>query len=211
MFSYYFQCLKNTLSLSFTDKILTISLSLTLLSMISGCQLLPVDNSASQSETNSINYGQYYLLLTELNDKQMTNEVHQHQLVSPLESISSIQSETHIVSNTLASQRQLKSVLLFALPHSPIHNPYTAKSKLNQLSLSNLSNINLTAADFSFFQMLKVQLNQQILLLNELSFEKKAHQITQQSYQHQQQQFQALQQQIIQLKKIERNINEHGQ
>jgi hypothetical protein len=59
--------------------------------------------------------------------------------------------------------------------------------------------------------MLKTQLNQQILLLNKLSAEKKALYLIRETYQHQQDKFEALQQQIIQLKKIESNINEHGQ
>jgi uncharacterized damage-inducible protein DinB len=119
------------------------------------------------------------------------------------------------MSNNLSTELQLKSVLFFALPDSPVHNPFTAKSKLNQLSLANLKEAHLTDVDFAFFNMLKTQLNQQVLLLNKLSTEKKALKIIKQAYQLKsnklQQQLQELQQQIIQLKKIESNINEHGQ
>ena len=59
--------------------------------------------------------------------------------------------------------------------------------------------------------MLKSQLNQQILLLNQLSLEKKALNLINKTSQHQQDKIESLQQQIIQLKKIESNINEHGQ
>ena len=65
-------------------------------------------------------------------------------------------------------------------------------------------------ADFAFFGMLKEQLNQQVLLLNKLTLAKQSHDKIRQEYLQQQVEFQHLQQQIIQLKKLEANINEHG-
>jgi hypothetical protein len=189
-------------------KILNISFIIALIIILGGCELLKFNNSPTNTESNNINYTQYYLLLSELNDKEITEHTNQHQLMSQDKHESTLQNEIY---NKLNTEQQLKSVILFALPNSPIHNPFTAKSKLNQLSLKDLKTLHLTDTDFAFFTMLKTQLNQQILLLNQLSTENNAHHLIKKKYLHQQRQYQELQQQIIQLKKIESNINEHGQ
>jgi hypothetical protein len=193
-------------------KILNVSFIMALMTLLTGCELLKFDNYTTKLESNNINYTELYLSLTALSDEQISESIHQHQLMSQVNKDPNIK---EIVGNTSPITWHLKSVLFFALPNSPVHNPFTAKSKLNQLSLDNLKETHLTSADFAFFSMLRTQLNQQILLLNALSAEKKTLQGMKQTYQIKssklQQQLQALQQQIIQLKKIESNINEHGQ
>jgi hypothetical protein len=189
-------------------KILNVSFIISLITILGGCELLKFNDSPTNTESNNINYTQYYLLLSELNDKEITEHAYQHQLISQDKQEPTLQNETY---NRLNTEQQLKSVMLFALPDSPIHNPFTAKSKLNQLSLKGLNALHLTDTDFAFFKMLKTQLNQQILLLNQLSAEKNAHHLIKKIYQQKKHQYQELQQQIIQLKKIESNINEHGQ
>jgi hypothetical protein len=189
-------------------RILTVSFLLLLLPVLTGCQLLNTDNKSHHVNSAPLEYTGYYLSLVELNQAQIADKIHQHQLVSLAESML-IKQDKNNSAETI--EWQLKSALFFALPHSPVHNPFTAKSKLNQLSLITLSKNNLSQSDFAFFSMLKTQLNQQILQLNELSQEKKARQLIKQAYQFQQQQLEVLQKQINQLRKIEHNINEHGQ
>ena len=174
--------------------------------VFSGCQST-TDSRATNNNNNNIvnrelNYGQYYLLLTQFNEQQLADEI--HHLTPP-----QLDEEKGFNSN-LTIQWQLKSVLLYALPKSPIHNPFTAKTKLNQLSLETLDVAMMIPADFAFFGMLKEQLNQQVLLLNKLTLAKQSHDKIRQEYLQQQVEFQHLQQQIIQLKKLEANINEHG-
>lgn len=193
-------------------KILNVSFIMVLIKLLAGCEILKFDNYTTKLESNNINYTEFYLSLTALSDEQISESIHQHQLISQVNKDPNIK---EIVGNTSPITWHLKSVLFFALSNSPVHNPFTAKSKLNQLSLDNLKETHLTSADFAFFSMLRTQLNQQILLLNALSAEEKTLQRMKQAYQIKssklQQQLQALQQQIIQLKKIESNINEHGQ
>jgi len=172
--------------------------------VLSGCQST-MDSRLSGNdniENKDINYGQYYLLLTQFTKQQLIEEIH-HLTLPQVD-------ETNGIVSNLSIEWQLKSVLLYALPKSPVHNPYTAKSKLNQLSLGSLDAAILTPADFALFGMLKEQLNQQVLLLNKLSLAKKSHDKVRQQYLKQQIEFQHLQQQMIQLKKLEATINEHG-
>jgi hypothetical protein len=175
----------------------------TFLIVLSGCQSTTDSRATNNNAANrELNYGQYYLLLTQFNEQQLTDEI--HHLTPP-----QLDKEKDFSSN-LTIEWQLKSVLLYALPKSPIHNPFTAKTKLNQLSLETLDVAMMIPADFAFFGMLKEQLNQQVLLLNKLTLAKQSHDKIRQEYLQQQVEFQHLQQQIIQLKKLEANINEHG-
>ncbi|NQZ21169.1 MAG: hypothetical protein HRT53_03865 [Colwellia sp.] len=174
----------------------------TLLIVLSGCQSTRDSRFTDNIENSDINYGQYYLLLSQLSEKQLMDEIH-HLKTLPLD-------KTKKLANNLTIEWQLKSVLVYSLPKSPIHNPFTAKSKLNQLSLAALDAVILIPADFAFFGMLKEQLNQQILLINRLTLAKKSHDKIKQTYLQQQIEFQHLQQQMMQLKKLEANINEHG-
>lgn len=173
----------------------------TFLIVLSGCQSTRDSRLSGHDnlENQELNYGQYYLLLSQFNEQQLMDEIHQ---LPP-----SQVDETKSLASNLTIEWQLKSVLLYALPKSPVHNPFTAKTKLNQLSLDAAI---LTPADFALFSMLKEQLNQQVLLLNKLTLAKKSHDKVKQKYLKQQIEFQHLQQQIIQLKKLEANINEHG-
>ncbi|MFT6900025.1 MAG: hypothetical protein ACJAXS_000180 [Colwellia sp.] len=182
--------------------------TLALLSILSGCQLLNKTTPDITVESKIIDYTQYYLSLATLTDSQLADKIRQHQLV--LFDINEAITQNKMNNND-AIEWQLKSVLFFSLPHSSVHNPFTAKSILNKLSLIDLKNSDITEADFAFYNMLKIQLNEQVLRLNELSQAKKALNAIKEASVQQQQQFKALQQQILQLKKIEHTINEHGQ
>jgi predicted transposase YbfD/YdcC len=191
-----------------TNKNLLVIFTLALLSILSGCQLLKKTTADITVESKIIDYTQYYLSLVTLTDSQLADKVRQHQLVLFDSNEAVTQNK---MNNNDAIEWQLKSVLLFSLPHSSVHNPFTAKSILNKLSLIDLKNSDITEADFAFYSMLKIQLNEQVLRLNELSQAKKAFNAIKEASVQQQQQFKALQQQILQLKKIEHTINEHGQ
>ena len=190
------------------NKNLLVIFTLALLSILSGCQLLKKTTADITVESKIIDYTQYYLSLATLTDSQLADKVRQHQLV--LFDINEAITQNKMNNND-AIEWQLKSVLFFSLPHSSVHNPFTAKSILNKLSLIDLKNSDITEADFAFYNMLKIQLNEQVLRLNDLSQAKKALNAIKEASVQQQQQFKALQQQIIQLKKIEHTINEHGQ
>jgi len=174
------------------------------LTVLSGCQSTRDSrlNGNNNIGNRDIDFSQYYLLLSQFTAQQLMDEI--HQLTPP-----QLNSTKSLTSN-LAIEWQLKSVLLYAVVKSPVHNPFTAKSKLNQLSLESLDAAILTPADFAFFTMLKEQLNQQILLLNKLTLAKKSQDNIRQQHLKQQIEFQHLQQQMIQLKRLEANINEHG-
>ena len=60
-------------------------------------------------------------------------------------------------------------VLIYSLPNAPIHNPYTAKARLNAYGLPMESNLLLSNDDVAFFTMLRDQLNEQLLILQQLS------------------------------------------
>jgi predicted transposase YbfD/YdcC len=191
-----------------TNKNLLVIFTLALLSILSGCQLLKKTTPDITVESKIFDYTQYYLSLVTLTDSQLADKVRQHQLVLFDSNEAVTQNK---MNNNDAIQWQLKSVLLFSLPHSSVHNPFTAKSILNKLSLIDLKNSDITEADFAFYSMLRIQLNEQVLRLNDLSQAKKALNAIKEASVQQQQQFKALQQQILQLKKIEHTINEHGQ
>jgi predicted transposase YbfD/YdcC len=191
-----------------TNKNLLVIFTLALLSILSGCQLLKKTTPDITVISKVFDYTQYYLSLVTLTDSQLADKVRQHQLVL-FESNEAVTQNK--MNNNDAIQWQLKSVLFFSLPHSSVHNPFTAKSILNKLSLIDLKNSDITEADFAFYNMLKIQLNEQVLRLNDLSQAKKALNAIKEASVQQQQQFKALQQQILQLKKIEHTINEHGQ
>ena len=191
-----------------TNKNLLVIFTLALLSILSGCQLLKKTTPDITVESKIIDYTQYYLSLVTLTDSQLADKVRQHQLVLFDSNEAVTQNK---MNNNDAIQWQLKSVLFFSLPHSSVHNPFTAKSILNKLSLIDLKNSDITEADFAFYSMLKIQLNEQVLRLNDLSQAEKALNAIKEASVQQQQQFKALQQQILQLKKIEHTINEHGQ
>lgn len=62
----------------------------------------------------------------------------------------------------------LKLILIHSLPNAPIHNPYTAKAKMNEYGLPKDSNWLLSNEDTAFFAMLRDQLNEQLLILQQL-------------------------------------------
>lgn len=167
-----------------------------MLSALSGCQLL---GSASDDR---VDFSHYYLWIKTLNNEEITQEIALQQ--SDKESG--------------YGKANVRLIMLYSLPNSPIHNPYTAKTLLNDYPLPPYQNTSLSTSDLAFIVMLKDQLNQQLLLLKQITNYKGAYQqakkvntVQQVKVNQLNMQIEQLNKQIIQLKKIERTISERGQ
>jgi hypothetical protein len=185
------------------QKLLNITLVLLLLMNVSACQLLFQETENSKDEIiDETTYGHYYLWIKSLSDDELTQEVE-------------LQKQRHLQEDSSA---EVNLLLLHSLPNSPIHNPYTAKAKLNQQIFQQYIESTFSVADLAFIIMLKDQLNQQLLLLRKLiAQENKAEQNHEKLTKLQlekialNEKVMQLEKQIIQLKKIEQAISEHGQ
>lgn len=158
---------------------------------LSGCQL-------TEKAKNDSQYSHYYLWLKSLSSKELLAETHKQ--------------KDNI--NNGYFDAEVNLALLYALPNSPIYNPYTAKTTLNKLTIAPEQAVQISAADFGFISMMKDQLNQQILTLNKLILTEQLSQENQTLLKGKESehaalmvQFQKLKQQINQLKKIEFDIN----
>lgn len=163
-------------------------LAMLILLPLSGCESL-VD-----SKPKTINFSHYYLWIKSLNDKEVAQEI------------------TRQKSNKQqGSKTDVQLIMLYSLPNSPIHNPYTAKSMLNDYPLAPYLETTFSTSDLAFIVMLKDQLNQQLLLLAQITNYKGVYQQSKTVNAAQQLKINQLNQQIIQLKKIEKTISERGQ
>lgn len=167
-----------------------------MLSALSGCQLLDGSNN------EKVDFSHYYLWIKTLNDEEITQEITQQQSDKELG----------------YSKADVQLIMLYSLPNSPIHNPYTAKTLLNDYPLPPYQNNSLSTSDLAFIVMLKDQLNQQLLLLKQITNYKGAYQqakkvdtVQQVKINQLNMQIEQLNKQIIQLKKIEKTISERGQ
>ncbi|SEK53970.1 hypothetical protein SAMN05216262_101608 [Colwellia chukchiensis] len=166
----------------------------TALLFLSGCQLtLPSESKPS--------YGEYYLTLQQLSSQQLADEVAKQQAAIALDKAPN---------TALYYQGQLKLLLLYSLPRSPVYNSFSAKTWLNNLqnSSDNGAFADISPSDQAFFSLLRDQLNQRILMRNRLLAEQ---QKQQQAALNQQQQLieqvTLLQQIIKQLQNIEQAID----
>jgi hypothetical protein len=167
-----------------------------LLFALSGCQLLDrLESHDVESNSIRVDFSHYYLWIKSLNDDEVVQEI--------------IQQKSNKESNYAQADVQL--IMLYSLPTSPIHNPYTAKTRLNDYSLAPYSETVFSATDLAFIVMLKDQLNQQLLLLEKISNYKGAYKQSKKLNITQQLKIDQLNEQIIQLKKIEKTISKRGQ
>jgi hypothetical protein len=178
------------------NKLLKNILIFTLLLALSGCHLL------DDSKKVRVNFSHYYLWIKSLNDDELAEEI------------------THQKDNKQFGvvQANLQLIMLYSLPNSPVHNPYTAKTMLNNYTLAPYIDTTFSTTDLAFIVMLKDQLNQQLLLLEQLANYKGVYQQSKKINSVQKieinqlnQQINQLNQQIIQLKKIEKTISKRGQ
>jgi len=166
------------------------------ISILSGCQLL-ADSTSNKVElsNNKVELSQYYLWIKSLNDDDLAQEI-------------TLQKSDKQSGD---EKMEVQLILLYSLPNSLIHNPYTAKTLLNDYPLPPYHDTSLNTADLAFIVMLKDQLNQQLLLLEQLTNYKGAYQQAKKLNTAQQLKINQLNKQIIQLKKIEKTISKRGQ
>ena len=179
-------------------KVLSIGLLL-----LSGCQLIPKHNNSSTS------YDQYYLTLQQLNQQQLTDEVSKQQ--KTLEKTTNKNSHIH-------HDAQIKLLLLYSLPTSPIYNVFNAKVLLNELNSEENSAAlaNIRPSEQAFISLLRDQLNQCLLMRSRLLTQQQELQQAQRQQAIKQQealteQVKLLEQTIKQLKNIEQAIDKRDQ
>ena len=163
---------------------------------ISGCQLLgDLNNNKVESNSDTVNFSHYYLWIKSLKNDEILQEITQQK-------------------NNKESgytQADVQLIMLYSLPTSPIHNPYTAKTLLNDYPLTPYIETTFSDTDFAFIVMLKDQLNQQLLILEQLTNYVGVYQQSKSVNAAQQLKIDQLNKQILQLKKIEKIISERGQ
>ena len=174
-----------------------------LLSALSGCKLLDelksnvVDSNSNKvaSDINRLEFSHYYLWIKSLNEDEIAQEI--------------IQQRSNKQSGY--AQADVHLIMLFSLPTSPIHNPYTAKTLLNDYPLAPYSETIFSSTDLAFIVMLKDQLNQQLLLLQKITNYQGVYKQSKKLNTAQQLKIDQLNEQIVQLKKIEKTISKRGQ
>lgn len=161
---------------------------------ISGCGLPTA--LQSEKQVQYISLSQYYSWIKGLEPEQLASEITLQQ-------------------NRKAKQHQdasLYLLLLHSLPSSTIHNPYTAKSMLNNGEFNQYIYSTVSSNDLAFVTMLRDQLNQQLLLLqaqqqNDNQASTQISKLKMQLTMHQQA-MQSLEEKLNQLKSIERQLSE---
>jgi len=176
----------------FTQKALLLCTALLLLS---ACQLTTVNTT----------YGEYYLTLQQLSPQQLAEEVEKQQTYAAQQP-PSFEYDTY--------DPQIKLLLLYSLPKSPIYNSFNAKALLNQLKTEgdNAAFAPINPSEQAFITLLRDQLNQRLLMRNRLLAQQQAQK--KQALEQQQQlveQVQLLEQIIKQLKNIEQAIDKRDQ
>lgn len=163
-------------------------LFMAIFSTTSGCQL------TTPTTVEEAKFSNYYLWLKNLSNQELLTEI-------------TLQKE-NISANYDAANINL--VLLYALPGSPIYNPYTAKTILNNFDPTPALASQISTADFAFISLLTDQLNQQILTSNKLLMTKQLVLENETNYNYersvQQTAITKLSKQIAQLKRIELDI-----
>lgn len=163
--------------------------------ILAGCQLLT--EFRQEITTNKPSLHQYYLWLKQLPQQQLVLET---------------QSIKKAVENDELNA-ELKLLMIYSLPSSPIHNPYNAKAILNKKSKT----IDEQEQDKVLLVILRDQLNEQLLILQQLAIEEEQLKTAERRIIKQQQAIIELEQtvatlasQIEQLKAIEHSINNRG-
>lgn len=172
--------------------------------MLTGCQLIVKDDAPNTAQTNT-SYGEYYLKLQTLNDVELIAEVEKLQL--KIEQIPTASPQHDY--NT-----QIKLLLLYSLPKSPIYNTFNAKALLNKMKREEKNTstikaaIKLSPSETGLIALLRDQLNQRLLMRNRL-LEQQQNQKDEALKQQQElvDKTHLLEQIIEQLKSIEQTIN----
>lgn len=197
--------------LSFLKAYIVIFFTMALL----GCQLIDSTNSdvkdKNKSEQKTESFGGYYLWIKQLNKHELLAEIQsQETRVQQMSTQdAAINSAIDLKSNVTAYYRLL---LLHSLINTSLPNAALIKTKLTAEQKTQLS-----VNDLALVLMAQDKIQQRVLMRGKLLSTQKTNakakeQLkTQQTYiQELELRSQKLQQQIIQLKEIERAINDHG-
>jgi hypothetical protein len=168
---------------------------------LSGCQI----TTAPEPKNNNISYGEYYLALQQLTELELVKEVE------------ILQSKVAIIPNQLSKNdydSQIKLLLLYSFPKSPIYNSFSAKALLNQMTKegNNAAFSDISPNEQALINLLRDQLNQRLLMHNRLLVQQQAQQKT--ALKKQQifvDKIALLEQTIAQLKKIDQTIDKREQ
>lgn len=190
---------------NFLQRSHTVMLFCMALLLLASCQLTTEQNSATKQDSPRESYGEYYLTLQQLSEQQLTAEINKQQASIESQKIKKLQSNY---------DSQIKLLLLYSLPESPIYNSFNAKALLNQMQSegNNLVFAHITPNDQAFINLLRDQLNQRLLMRNRLLAQQQA--LKKQALQQQKkliEKIQSLEQTIKQLKSIEQAIDKRGQ
>ncbi|MBA6341793.1 hypothetical protein H4J59_12435 [Colwellia sp. MB02u-10] len=168
--------------------------------LLSGCQLM------TKHDNSSTSYGEYYLTLQQLDQQQLTDEISKQK--KALEKPTKKNSQMHY------HEAQIKLLLLYSLPTSPIYNALNAKVLLNELNSedNNAAFANISPSEQAFISLLRDQLNQYLLMRSRLLAQQQELQQSQRQQAIKQQetlieQVKLLEQTIKQLKNIEQAID----
>lgn len=184
----------------FTHKrISTLTILLSAVILISGCQLTTVPSKPSTS------YGEYYLTLQQLTPVQLSNEVDK------------LQGQITQIPTQFPQQdynTQIKLLLLYSLPKSPIYNSFNAKSLLNKMKKekNHTALVAINANEKALISLLYDQLNQRLLMRNRLLEQQQRHRDkTSKQQQALANKISLLERTITQLKNIDQTINKREQ
>ncbi|ARD43769.1 hypothetical protein [Colwellia sp. PAMC 21821] len=187
----------------------------------SACEL------TTKHDITRTSYGEYYMTLQQLTPQQLIEEVSKQQI-----NVDS-KSNKH---TKVDYDAQIKLLLLYSLPKSPIYNSFHAKMLLNELNSEHNTSAfaDFTPDDEALFSLLHDQLNQRLLMRNRLlalqkellneqlneqqqrevklqQSAKQQQQSAKQQQQHLIEQVKLLEQTIKQLKSIEQAIDKRDQ
>lgn len=190
------------------QRFFVISLLCMTIVLSSGCQL------TSNNVNSRLTYGEYYLALQQLSPQQLLEEVIKQQ------------TQVEQISNESPNYNaQIKLLLLYSSPKSPIYNSFHAKMLLNKLKNeeNDAAFASITPSEQALISLLHDQLNQRLLMRNRLIAEQKLQQENFQKTGSMQQQnaikiqqnlieqVKLLEQTIKQLKDIEQAIDKRDQ
>jgi len=171
--------------------------------LLSGCELIkPIQSQGGESTQHSDNgyFGNYYLWIKNLSDVELKSEISHQQSQQKLGD----------------EYANIYLAIIHSLANSPIYNPYTAKSILNEQALDP-EHMLFNMPDFAFIILLKDSLNKQLLALNKLIVKEqlleeanKQFSSYQLSIENLEISSEKLKEQIKQLKAIEARINDQG-
>jgi len=168
--------------------------------------LLPACQIITEQADKNESYGEYYLALQQLSEQQLSQEVLKQQ--------ASIDSEATAATTESSYDQQIKLLILYSLPSSPIYNSFNAKALLNEMKKegNNAAFATINPSEQAFITLLRDQLNQRLLMRNRLLTQQQVQQ--KRALEQQQQlleQVQLLEQTIKQLKNIEQAIDKRDQ